>query len=148
MVIGKCNVRLDPKMKRPKEITYQVTLDSLALSTCYHAFTITVDVPEVYMHQFWNTIYKHRSEYRFKIDDKKFAVNVEEFRRILNFCPIVEGQEFDEVPYESEALEFVRSLVILVKSSTSPILLLIIFINHGELLLPSSTDVFLGRYMV
>ena len=110
LVIGKCNMRLDPKMKRPKEVTYQVVLDSLALATCYPAFTITADLPEVYMHQFWNTIHKHRSSYRFRLDDKKFAVNVEEFRRILNICPIVEGQEFDKVPYETDALEFVRSL--------------------------------------
>ncbi|GJS09189.1 hypothetical protein Tco_0365985 [Tanacetum coccineum] len=32
--IGKCNMRINPVMK-PKEPTYQVVLDSLALTTCY-----------------------------------------------------------------------------------------------------------------
>ncbi|GKE24378.1 hypothetical protein Tco_1435890 [Tanacetum coccineum] len=50
--IRKCNMRIDPRMKRPKETTYQVVLDALALTTCYTAFLITADVPVIYMHQF------------------------------------------------------------------------------------------------
>nr|GEY85605.1 putative ribonuclease H-like domain-containing protein [Tanacetum cinerariifolium] len=36
---------------KPKEETFQVILDALALTPCYPAFVITTDVPEVYMHQ-------------------------------------------------------------------------------------------------
>nr|GEY29821.1 hypothetical protein [Tanacetum cinerariifolium] len=43
-VIGKCNIRINPGMK-PKEPTYQVVLDDLALTTCYPAFLITAAVP-------------------------------------------------------------------------------------------------------
>ncbi|GJR65740.1 hypothetical protein Tco_0011805, partial [Tanacetum coccineum] len=43
--IGKCNLQIDLNMKRPKEITYQVVVDALALSTCYQACLITVEVP-------------------------------------------------------------------------------------------------------
>ncbi|GJT75950.1 hypothetical protein Tco_1042675 [Tanacetum coccineum] len=43
-VIGKCSMRINPGMK-PKEPTYQVALDALALTTCYPAFLITVEVP-------------------------------------------------------------------------------------------------------
>ncbi|GKC99345.1 hypothetical protein Tco_1169620 [Tanacetum coccineum] len=43
-VIGKCNIRINPGMK-PKEPTYQVVLDALALTTCYPAFLITAEVP-------------------------------------------------------------------------------------------------------
>ncbi|GKE71292.1 hypothetical protein Tco_1529364, partial [Tanacetum coccineum] len=43
-VIGKCNMRINPGMK-PKEPTYQVVLDALALTTCYLAFLITTEVP-------------------------------------------------------------------------------------------------------
>ncbi|GJV24661.1 hypothetical protein Tco_1377356 [Tanacetum coccineum] len=46
-------------------------LDAIALTPCYPAFLITADVPEVYMHQFWNSAYKHDTFYRFKIDKKK-----------------------------------------------------------------------------
>ncbi|GKA47172.1 hypothetical protein Tco_0740055 [Tanacetum coccineum] len=47
-VIGKYNIRINPVMK-PKEPTYQVVLDALALTTCYHAFLITTNVPIIYM---------------------------------------------------------------------------------------------------
>ncbi|GJS39711.1 hypothetical protein Tco_0564754 [Tanacetum coccineum] len=76
-VIGKCNMRINPGMK-PKEPTYQVVLDTLALTTCYHAFLITTEVPV--------------------------------FREILNICPRISGQEFDEPPSEEEALSFIPEL--------------------------------------
>ncbi|GKA69025.1 hypothetical protein Tco_0775089 [Tanacetum coccineum] len=49
--IEKCNARIE-FTKPQREETYQVTLDALKLSPCYPAFLITVEVPEVYMHQF------------------------------------------------------------------------------------------------
>ncbi|GJU45158.1 hypothetical protein Tco_1202424 [Tanacetum coccineum] len=70
LVIGKCNGRI-PHGLKPKEETFQVVLDALALTACYPAFIINADVPEVYMHQFWNSVYKHDTFYRFKIDKKK-----------------------------------------------------------------------------
>ncbi|GJR16248.1 hypothetical protein Tco_0798900 [Tanacetum coccineum] len=79
-VIGKCNMRINPGMK-PKEPTYQVALDALALTTCYPAFLITAEVPVIYMHQ-----------------------------DILNICPKVSGKAFDEPPTEEEALSFIREL--------------------------------------
>ncbi|GJU03991.1 hypothetical protein Tco_1114329 [Tanacetum coccineum] len=48
--IGKCNMRIDPT-KTPKEPTYQVVLDSLALSPLYPFFLIIAEVAEIYMHQ-------------------------------------------------------------------------------------------------
>nr|GEU58382.1 DNA-directed DNA polymerase [Tanacetum cinerariifolium] len=69
-VNGKCNMRINPGMKL-KESTYQVVLDSLALTTCYHAFLITAEVPVIYMHQFWATVNKCNALYRFKIDNKR-----------------------------------------------------------------------------
>ncbi|GKD86906.1 hypothetical protein Tco_1358060, partial [Tanacetum coccineum] len=70
-IIGKCNMRINPGMK-PKESTYQVVLDALALTSCYPAFLFTAEVPVIYMHQLWATVTKHKSSYRFKIDNKKF----------------------------------------------------------------------------
>ncbi|GJZ78493.1 hypothetical protein Tco_0643330 [Tanacetum coccineum] len=43
--IGKCNGRI-PRRLKPKEETFQVVLDALALTPCYPAFIITADVPE------------------------------------------------------------------------------------------------------
>nr|GEU42352.1 retrovirus-related Pol polyprotein from transposon TNT 1-94 [Tanacetum cinerariifolium] len=44
--IGKCNGRI-PRGLKPKEETFQVVLDALALTPCYPLFLITADVPEV-----------------------------------------------------------------------------------------------------
>ncbi|GJW09796.1 hypothetical protein Tco_1575623 [Tanacetum coccineum] len=84
--IGKCNGRLNPG-KIQREPTFQVVLDALALTPCYSAFLITADVPEVYMHQFWDSVYKHDTFYRFKIDKRKrFKLNMEIFRDIFKIC--------------------------------------------------------------
>ncbi|GJW87014.1 hypothetical protein Tco_0162354 [Tanacetum coccineum] len=108
-VIGKCNMRINPGMN-PKEPTYQVALDALALTTCYLAFLVTTEVPVIYTHQFWATVIKHKSSYQFKIDKKRFSVNVEVLREILNIFPKVSGKEFDEPPTEEEALSFIHEL--------------------------------------
>ncbi|GJV71360.1 hypothetical protein Tco_1491355 [Tanacetum coccineum] len=86
--IGKCNMRIDPT-KTQKESTYQVVLDTLALSPCYNAFLITVDVPELYMQQFWFTISKIKdtSSYQIKLDKKKCRTGVEVFREVLQIYP-------------------------------------------------------------
>ncbi|GKE54586.1 hypothetical protein Tco_1489742 [Tanacetum coccineum] len=56
--IGKCNRRFNPG-KIQIEPTFQVVLDALAPTPCYSAFLITADVLKVYMHQFWDSVYKH-----------------------------------------------------------------------------------------
>ncbi|GJX59361.1 hypothetical protein Tco_0290751 [Tanacetum coccineum] len=65
--------------KPQKEETYQVTLDALKLSPCYLAILITANVPEIYMHQFWNTIKKigDSDAYNFRLDKKKCRVDTE-----------------------------------------------------------------------
>ncbi|GJW15445.1 retrovirus-related pol polyprotein from transposon TNT 1-94 [Tanacetum coccineum] len=109
--IGKCNMRIDPT-KTPKEPTYKVVLDSLALTPLYPAFVITVEVPEIYMHQFWNTItkIKNSSSYKFKLDKKKCTIDVEVFRDILQICPRLPNQEFDAPPLDEEIVTFIKEL--------------------------------------
>ncbi|GJR10307.1 hypothetical protein Tco_0792959 [Tanacetum coccineum] len=77
---------IDPA-KTQKELTYQVVLDALALTTCYPAFLITADVPEIYMQQFWFTINKKDSTtYR------------------------LSNQDFDELPSDEEIVSFIKEL--------------------------------------
>ncbi|GKA16144.1 hypothetical protein Tco_0695891 [Tanacetum coccineum] len=111
---AKLNLELIPKEKRLEirkcngilslgnnkiEPTFQVVLDALALTPCYSVFLTTADVPEVYMHQLWDSIHKHDTSYRFKMDrKKKFYLNLETFRDIFQIRPIVHGQDFDELP--------------------------------------------------
>ncbi|GKD39291.1 hypothetical protein Tco_1259498 [Tanacetum coccineum] len=109
--IGKCNRRI-PQGLKLKEETFQVVLDALALTPCYPAFLITADVPEVYMHQFWNCIYKHEDFYRFKLDKKKrFKLTLEVFKDIFQICPRIPGRDFDALPSEEDTISFLRDLV-------------------------------------
>ncbi|GKA58447.1 hypothetical protein Tco_0757635 [Tanacetum coccineum] len=78
--IGKCNGRI-PRGLTPREPTFQVVLDAIALTPCYPAFLITADVPEVYMHQ-----------------------------DIFQICPRVQGREFDPLPSEEDIVSFLREL--------------------------------------
>ncbi|GKD26992.1 hypothetical protein Tco_1233206 [Tanacetum coccineum] len=108
--IGKCNMRINLE-KTQKEPTYQVVLDALALTTCYPAFLITADVPEIYMHQFWFTINKKDSTaYRFKIDKKRYRIDMEVFREIFLICPKLPNQEFDALPSDEEIVSFIKEL--------------------------------------
>ncbi|GJY58882.1 hypothetical protein Tco_0458774 [Tanacetum coccineum] len=108
--LGKCNGRI-PRGLKPKEETFQVVLEALALTACYPGFIITVDVPELYMHQFWNSVYKHDTFYRFKIDKKKrFKLTLEVFRDIFQICPRIQGRDFDALPSEEDTISFLRDL--------------------------------------
>ncbi|GKG16464.1 hypothetical protein Tco_0358787, partial [Tanacetum coccineum] len=74
-------------------------------------FLTTADVPEVYMHQFWDSVYKHDTFYRFKIDkSKRFKLTMEVFRDIFKICPRVQGQDFDVLPTDEEIMSFLRDL--------------------------------------
>nr|GEU60241.1 hypothetical protein [Tanacetum cinerariifolium] len=94
--IRKCNERLNPR-KIKREPTFQVILDALALTPCYYGFFITADVPEVYMHQFWDFVYMHDTFYRLKMDKRKrLKLTLEIFRDIMKICP--RTQETPEMP--------------------------------------------------
>ncbi|GJR58562.1 hypothetical protein Tco_1500724 [Tanacetum coccineum] len=108
--IGKWNGRLNPG-KIQREPTFQVVLDALALTPCYSTFLITADVPEVYMHQFWDSVYKHDTFYKFKMDKRKrFKLTLEIFRDIFKICPRIQGQDFDALPTDEEIVSFLREL--------------------------------------
>ncbi|GJR63375.1 retrovirus-related pol polyprotein from transposon TNT 1-94 [Tanacetum coccineum] len=109
--IRKCNRRLNFR-KIQREPTFQVVLDALGFTPCYSVFLITADVPEVYMQQFWDSIYKHDSfSYRFRMDKKKkFDLNLEIFRDIFQICPRVHGQNFDELPTDEDIVSFFKEL--------------------------------------
>nr|GEU48245.1 integrase, catalytic region, zinc finger, CCHC-type, peptidase aspartic, catalytic [Tanacetum cinerariifolium] len=123
--IEKCNARIE-FIKPQREETYQVTLDALKLSSCYPAFLITAEVPEVYMHQFWNTIQKIKDTdaYRFKLDKKKFRVDTEVFCEILQICPILHNQAFVDPSLKEELDDFMYQAnnkeIILVRKEHMP----------------------------
>ncbi|GJV15473.1 hypothetical protein Tco_1360796 [Tanacetum coccineum] len=107
--IGKCNLRLSSTLKS-KEPTLQVVLDALKLTSFYKAFEITAGVPEIYMQELWVTASRHHSSLHFKMNEKSHTVNVDNFRDMLQICPKLPGQKFEDPPFKEEILSFIRDL--------------------------------------
>ncbi|GKG16137.1 hypothetical protein Tco_0358460, partial [Tanacetum coccineum] len=89
--ISSTNMRLETTVPQ-KEETFQVIIDVIKNSTCFKAFTISADVPKIFMQQFWYTIKKVQGtdSYEFLLANKKYRVDAEVFRKILDICPRVE----------------------------------------------------------
>ncbi|GJU17002.1 hypothetical protein Tco_1144968 [Tanacetum coccineum] len=81
--IGKCNLRLSSDVTS-KEATLQVVYDVLKLTPFYKAFQVTADAPEIYMQEFWASAYVHNRSVRFKMNNKKHIIGLEQFRDILH----------------------------------------------------------------
>ncbi|GJX14766.1 hypothetical protein Tco_0206524 [Tanacetum coccineum] len=107
--IGKCNLRLSSDVTS-KEATLQVVYDVLKLTPFYKAFQVSADVPEIYMQEFWASAYIHNRSVRFKMNNKKHILNLDQFRDILQICPKVGNEKFEEPPLEKEILAFLASL--------------------------------------
>ncbi|GJS87995.1 hypothetical protein Tco_0770631 [Tanacetum coccineum] len=107
--IGKCNLRLSSDVTS-KEATLQVVYDVLKLTPFYKAFQVTADAPEIYMQEFWASAYVHNRSVRFKMNNKKHIIGLEQFRDILQICPKVGNKKFVEPPLEKEILAFLASL--------------------------------------
>ncbi|GJU88546.1 hypothetical protein Tco_1300969 [Tanacetum coccineum] len=104
-------MRIDPTMPQ-KEETFQVVRDNIKASPCFKVFTITANVPDIYMQQFWFTIKKTKKTqfYEFGLANKKFSADVELFRKILDICPRVPNEDFVAPPSEEDLLAFLFEL--------------------------------------
>ncbi|GJR62857.1 hypothetical protein Tco_1505019 [Tanacetum coccineum] len=109
--ISSTNVRLETTVPQ-KEETFQVVIDLVKNSSCFKAFTISADVPEIFMQQFWYSIKKVQGtdSYEFLLANKKCVVNADVFRTILDICPRVEGVNFTDVPDDDTTLAFLIKL--------------------------------------
>ncbi|GJX27699.1 hypothetical protein Tco_0235778 [Tanacetum coccineum] len=107
--IGKSNLRLSLDLNS-KDATLQLVYDVLKLTPFYKAFQITADVPEIYMQEFWATATVHHHSICFKMNNKKHIVNLEYFREMLQICPKLPNQQFEELPFEEAILTFLRDI--------------------------------------
>ncbi|GJS25883.1 hypothetical protein Tco_0486503 [Tanacetum coccineum] len=109
--ISSTNVRLETTVPQ-KEETFQVVIDLIKNSKCFKAFTISADVLKIFMQQFWYSIKKVQgtSSYEFLLANKKFMVNADVFRTILEICPRVKGINFTDVPDDDTTLTFLIKL--------------------------------------
>ncbi|GKA95614.1 hypothetical protein Tco_0817709 [Tanacetum coccineum] len=87
-----------------------------AIITCppFHqeSESFSLDVPKIFMHQFWYTIKKVKDSesYEFLLANKKCIVNAKVFRKILDICQRVEGEEFTPVQDDDDTLTFLTDL--------------------------------------
>ncbi|GKA86870.1 hypothetical protein Tco_0808581 [Tanacetum coccineum] len=72
------------------------------------AFLISCSVPAIYMHEFWATVSYHKHCIKFKINKKNYSFDLETFRDMLQICPNLPGQKFEDPPFEEEILAFIR----------------------------------------
>ncbi|GKA90548.1 hypothetical protein Tco_0812418 [Tanacetum coccineum] len=109
--ISSTNIRLETTVQQ-KEETFQVVIDLIKNSTCFKGFTISTDVPKIFMQQFWYSIKKLQgtNSYEFLLVNKKCTVNAKVLRTILDICPRVEGVDFTDVPDDDSTLTFLIDL--------------------------------------
>ncbi|GJR29203.1 hypothetical protein Tco_1105435 [Tanacetum coccineum] len=62
------------------------------------------------MQEFWASAYVHNRSVRFKMNNKKHIIGLDQFRDILQICPKVGNKKFVEPPLEKEILAFLASL--------------------------------------
>ncbi|GJT37674.1 hypothetical protein Tco_0937539 [Tanacetum coccineum] len=109
--ISSINIRLETTVPQKEEI-FQVVIDLIKNSSCFKAFTISIDIPEIFMQQFWYSIKKVQGtdSYEFLLANKKCVVNADVFRTTLDICPRVEGVNFIDVPDDDTTLAFLIKL--------------------------------------
>ncbi|GJZ14965.1 hypothetical protein Tco_0550642, partial [Tanacetum coccineum] len=109
--ISSTNIKLETTVPQKEEM-FQVVVDIIKKSTCFKAFTISANVSEIFMQQFWYTVKKVQdtNSYEFLLANKKCIVNAEVFRTIFNICPRVEGVDFTNVPDDHTTLTFLIDL--------------------------------------
>ncbi|GJT44163.1 hypothetical protein Tco_0952878 [Tanacetum coccineum] len=95
-----------------QETQQVIARDENWIPSADRAFTIFADVPEIFMQQFWYTIKKvHDTDsYEFLLANKKCRVDAEVFRKILDICLRVNGEEFTELQNDDDTLTFLIDL--------------------------------------
>ncbi|GKF16361.1 hypothetical protein Tco_0061279 [Tanacetum coccineum] len=87
----------------PQEIQQVVACDEKWVPFAERAFTISANVLEIFMQQFWCTIKKVQDT-----DSYEFLSMLKSL--ILDICPRVEGVDFIDVPDDDTALTFLIDL--------------------------------------
>nr|GEX00511.1 copia protein [Tanacetum cinerariifolium] len=109
--IGTTNVKLETTVPKKKE-NFQVIIDVIKNSTYNKAFTISAKFHKIFMPQFWYTVKKVTGikSYEFHLANKKCLVDAKVFRKILDICSRVHGEDFTKFPNDESTLAFLIDL--------------------------------------
>nr|GEU35950.1 integrase, catalytic region, zinc finger, CCHC-type, peptidase aspartic, catalytic [Tanacetum cinerariifolium] len=134
--ISSTNIRLKTIMPQNEE-TFQVVIDIIRNSTCFKAFTISADVLEIFMQQFWYTIKKVQDidSYEFLLANKNVLsmlkslgqslISVQEIVSRFKFVKI--GEDYQEYGLPildvmlTDAIKYSKSYQMFVKYSINQI---------------------------
>nr|GFA07787.1 hypothetical protein [Tanacetum cinerariifolium] len=92
--ISSTNIRLETTVPQ-KEETFQVVIDLIKNSMCFKAFTISTDVPEIFMQQFWLKfvrIGEDHQEYGLPIPDTMLIEAIKQSKTYQMFIKYSNGQ--------------------------------------------------------
>nr|GEW09501.1 hypothetical protein [Tanacetum cinerariifolium] len=62
------------------------------------------------MQEFWATVSVNHTSLRFKMNNKSYTLNLKIFRDVLQICPKLPSQKFEDPSFEEEILFFIRDL--------------------------------------
>ncbi|GJY66902.1 hypothetical protein Tco_0469140 [Tanacetum coccineum] len=141
-------MRISSSKKPQKEPTYQVVLDALTLFSCYHAFLITVEVLEIICNSFGLPSPRLKNHLRTSssLTRKSAKLMLKSFdifsRSVLDFRikSLMNLLLMNKLSHSSRNLATKEILDLLLRCLQTTC------INHGEPLLPSSTNAFLGNH--
>ncbi|GJU77433.1 hypothetical protein Tco_1274503 [Tanacetum coccineum] len=94
------------------EPLFNITLEILKLHSIINSITLTIDAPEIYMQQFWHTVYKdeRNKKYYFYLDYQHFDVGTELLRHALKTSPRKPDQPLVKPPCQDELVTFIKKL--------------------------------------
>ncbi|GJY75588.1 hypothetical protein Tco_0480704 [Tanacetum coccineum] len=84
--------------------------DRLKIGKCNLRLSYEITSKEATLQEFWASAYVHNRSVRFKMNNKKHIIGLEQFRDILQICPKVGNKKFVDPPLESEIIIFLASL--------------------------------------
>ena len=94
------NYVLPKKLQDSKHALLHAAADMIHNCPFSNAFTISAEVPEVYMQQFWHTVRIVNNTLVFTIDTEQLYIDLEIFREIFKIS--TETDEFESPPSEDE----------------------------------------------
>ncbi|GJT20150.1 hypothetical protein Tco_0878856 [Tanacetum coccineum] len=111
LIIGKSNLLFNAQ-KIQKNPIFQISVDILSNTNFFRAFTASVNVPAIYLQQFWNTMkYDEKTGvYRCQIDEQWFDLSADLLRKALAITPVIPAQPFELPPSGNTVIDFVNEL--------------------------------------
>ncbi|GKA97510.1 hypothetical protein Tco_0825404 [Tanacetum coccineum] len=113
LTIGKSNLLFNAQ-KIQKNPIFQISVDILSNTNFFQAFTALVNVPAIYLQQFWNTMkYNEKTGvYSCQVDEQWFDLSVDLLRKALATTPVIPAHPFELPPSVNNVIDLLMSWVL------------------------------------